>query len=268
MKHKLYYSILKYTPDIIRDESLNVGIVFHCPDIPISKFKKTNNKQRIYYFDDEYDPDYIDIVFKSLSYEFDSDNLNLDNDDRFEFIKNDNYLEEKTKPYVNEFWFSKVFQIEISEPLKEEINDLTKTYLYYDSPKNQRITVDKVNALLKKQIKNTDAHLTNVYCKIFSKNNKKPVFTIETKNSVVAPFTFDYKKDSSLDNALEKLSFQVTHVKNKLKNKNIQIVINNIDLDDSKYKEKMNLLKDVLSEDTGMEVKIDTLADFSEKIKE
>lgn len=240
-KVDLYYSVCRYTPDIIRGESINVAIVIHCPTIgfEFSKVFITTNYNRLRSFDDEYDGDYIRMVFNQIKYQFSYECDVLYNvrdeygDDLFDDIHENSFIDNRSMYYVNEFSFletKSIKQIE-SKKINQAVNDLYRTYLYYDLPKEKRITKDNVKSLLRKELKNL---------KVVSSENKitdmfgDEIFDFENRDFFVKAMTLDYKNHTSLKTQIKNLHSDIANNRKKLKNKKIKIVVvNHTDFEDN-----------------------------------
>lgn len=227
----LFYSVCQYIPDEIRAEKINVGIVVHCPtkDYEYSEFIHIKNKKRLYYFDDDLDNDYINLMFEHLKYQFNYSHLKEDNGvDEFENINSEFFLEQKIKYYVNEFSFLPIQKITIkTSEMMNAIEDLTRTYLYYDVPKEKRITRPEVKKLLSKEI-------CNLNLRKFIKNENmiydfqnEPIFDFQYDNTFVRTFSFDYANKSSLTKEIKIFLYDLMNSKDNLSKKNIVIVLNN-----------------------------------------
>ncbi|EAG4992564.1 DUF3037 domain-containing protein, partial [Listeria monocytogenes] len=213
---KLNYAVLQYMPDPIRREAINVGVVFHCPSRNWSEFCPIKNKSRLRSFDDEYDKEYIDMMFDSFDYEFNSHIID-EYPERFNRIENENFLKENIKFYVNEFRFLPVESIHTNDSeFWNDIRDVERTFLYYDKPKSERISSRDVRELLRKnlanhniknQIKNLD-----VRCEFGSKK----VFDFMYEKNVFKAISFDKQKSGQLANELKIVCYDILTNREKL----------------------------------------------------
>ncbi|MGM0215017.1 DUF3037 domain-containing protein [Enterococcus sp. AZ109] len=227
-KHiKLKYSVLQYMPDPIRRESINVGIVFHCPEQSWSKFVQINNRNRIRAFDDEYDSDYIALQFRSMHFEFDSDVLD-EYSDRFEDINKDFFLEQNTKFYVNEFRFLPVETINSSQKtIEKDIFDLERTFLYYDRPKGERINTQEVRSLMKKQLSFYNVKNENKDKLLEADYTNQDIFDFISGNNAYKAISFDKNKIGNLSNELKVFSYDLLSKKESVNNFRIYIIYDN-----------------------------------------
>lgn len=252
-KLDLYYSVCQYIPDDIREERINVGVVVHCPNkgFEYSEFRKIKNRARLYSFDDEYDKEYIDMMFEHLEYQFNFSELGkediyeIDNEE-FNRINEDSFLLEKTKYYVNEFRFLPIKKLEVtSTSIDKDIKDLERTYLYYDKPKSDRITTSKVKSLLNKEVRNLKLKKYMYNDKMIKDFADENIFEYEYGNTCIKTFSFDYASESFVVKEIKNFLFDLKLNKKYLENKEIIIVVNQNFKESSQYTEKYyNMIKE------------------------
>lgn len=267
-KIHLYYSVLQYMPDPIRRESMNVGIVFHIPSQNLSLFKHIKNRSRMRTFDDEYDSDYISMVFDSLKFEFNSDELD-EYGSRFDNIASNNFLFETTKFYVNEFRFLPVEVIQTDvDGVEYDMHILENTYLYYDKPKGQRISTKDVQTIMKRNL-----HFYNFDLKINKRMIKSDfvgnnIFDFANNQYAFKAISFDKFRTKDLANELKVFYYDLNARKSEISHLKIFLVVNNEveDLDEHHqinniFNQFRNLLNDNFSN-----VHVVTLSKLVEKI--
>lgn len=262
---KLNYSVCQYIPSLLRQESIIFGIVVHCPEDSYSEFFRTKNLSRLKSFDDEYDPEYMEMMTESLNYHFNTKHLNFNeysDDERFEKINDDNFISEITKFYVNEFTFMPVKRLVTTRvEIEKDIEDLVRTYLYYDRPKGKRITSIEVKRLLRKEYKKANLH-KKVENSQFKDFIDEPVFDFCYGNTVVKAMSFDYSKDSELIKQTKVLLQDLYENKKQLNGKMVKIVVDNRDMNNNRLIDKLvNKLYAVKEE--GLNIEIISLADYS-----
>lgn len=252
---ELYYAVCQYVPDEIRAETINIGIVIHCPNKghEYSRFVQINNRKRLYTFDDDYDSEYIDLMFEHMKYQFNFSDLSKadiygeSGVDEFELINSKVYLEGKIKFYVNEFRFLPIQKIEIkSTEIEVKINDLIRTYLYYDIPKDQRITRSEVQKLLNKEISNLKLKKILKSDEMIVDFDNKPIFDYQYNDTYVRTFSFDYANPNTLTKEVKLFLFDLSENKHSLENKNVVLVLNhNFNDQDSEFKRYSKMFKNV-----------------------
>ncbi|MDY0394918.1 DUF3037 domain-containing protein [Virgibacillus halophilus] len=88
MDKPIYFAVCSYIPDILRGESINVGILVHVPDNKFVQFYKTKNLSRIRSFDDEVELDVLKALLESIAYQFNNNRASeLEGIDNQGFLK-------------------------------------------------------------------------------------------------------------------------------------------------------------------------------------
>lgn len=258
-KIKLMYAVCQYTPNVIRDESVNVALVVHCPDpeYAFSDIFITQNVRRIQSFDDEFDMEYFNIVIDQFKEQFivsPNDLLStLENYNSNNFsVFDDHFIENRAVYYVNEFHFKEKITLMVDDTdIEETCTDLKATYLYYDLPKSERIDATKVRALLRKEIKNLkiearDSTLEDMY--------NDDIFDFENDKYLMKAITLDYKNSNSLKKEMKMLVADIMLNKNKIKEKKLIIVYKNIADQDSNFN-IANQIKEIdITKDLDIEI--------------
>ena len=91
---KVKYTVLKYVPNIERNERINIAIVLHNPETRQIRMTIINNWKRVSDFDDEADIKFLKKYVEDLQEQF-SDNLFNDFDGMS--LNDENLLDEMTK---------------------------------------------------------------------------------------------------------------------------------------------------------------------------
>lgn len=271
----LKYAVLQYMPDQIRRESINVGIVFHCPSQRWSKFKRIKNISRLRSFDDEYDIEYLNLIFESLSYEFDSEKLDeYGFEERFAALGNENFLAYSTKFYVNEFNFLPVETLFTNFlDFDKDIEDIVRTFLYYDRPKGERITTNEVRKLMKRQF--SQYSIKNELTKQPVKDDflSQNIFDFSFDNKCFKAISFDKSKTKDLAKELKVFLYDLDEQKESLQYKKVYIIIDNktklYEADEIDFYQFYDIFKR-FSQKIDSEykdiVEIVSLSDFSERL--
>ena len=249
-KINIYYAVLQYIPSQIRHECLNVGIAFHVPNYKMSKFVSARNKQRIARFDDEWDKSFFDITMEALHEDLDfpttgkltkqAINVFFPKDDLLQKNSFD-YLRRKTEYFANEFQFRDVECIVSDERnLKTDMENLEKTFLYYDRPKSKRITTPAAKRLLKKSLKskNTDKELTEPQIK--GKFDTKSIIDYKLGENYLKVTSFDYAENGVRAKELKSSLFDIRTAVKDDKIKNLKIIVSEDISKKDKYESKEN----------------------------
>lgn len=255
----IYFSVCRYIPDILRGESINIGIVVHIPESGLLSFRKTRNFSRIRSFDDEIELDMIKAVLESLEYQF-----NTNRSSEIPLIDSEDFLKQELQYFVNQIQFSEI-RVLISEDNKfeEDINDLTDMYLYYDKKKSERIDRNRVRSLASKMV--TQSNLKNY---INRKPEIKNMFKQDTfdfsidmndNKTYIKALTFDYKNSNKFFNEIKSFLYDVNYFQHT-HNVKVKVVINNTNRDEQYEQIAYDILK--------KEVDVLTLEEFDKFVRE
>lgn len=238
----IFYTICRYIPDILRGESINVGIVTHMPEVKKVSFHKTKNLSRVRNFDDEIGLDVLKALLESVNYQFNTKYL-LENEKNLE---NEDLLKQETSYFINQIQFGDI-QVLKSENVSEDIEDLKDMYLYYDKKKSDRIDPQRVRTLASKIVKQSE------WRKNVDRNPRKTntfdqeMFDLSIdmngNTTYVKAITFDYKDKNKFYNEVKGLLYDLDYFLNN-EETNIKVVINNTNLEEEYEKLAYNLLKD------------------------
>lgn len=192
------FAILRYVPDEVRQEFINIGLVFHSPEDQFIDIRLTNNFSRVHAFDDEVDIEFLKLVLDGVKKEF-SLEFNI-NRPSYDDLCSWSFLESATSIYNNQLQFSNVYTIR-SKNFQNDFDDLFKTYVYFDVHRNQRISGDRVKSIMNRVLKDKD---------VFSKLKRDIQVDIgseeitmdykyesENKTKVIKTFSFDYTERGS-----------------------------------------------------------------------
>lgn len=249
MDRTIFFSVCRYIPDILRGESINIGIIVHVPQNKFIKFYKTKNLSRIRTFDDEIETEVLKALLESLEYQFDNNRIS-----KTEGIDRNNFLENELVYFINQTQFSPIRVLNSnSEAVNQDIKDLIDTYLYYDKKKSERIPASRVKSLATKMLATSylkDRIDRNP--KVTNNFNQSPFdlsLDIEGNKTLIKAITFDYKNKNKFFNEIKSLMYDVSYVKNML-DSDIKIIINNTDMNEDYEKlayELLNKEVDVLT---------------------
>ncbi|MCI9433682.1 MAG: DUF3037 domain-containing protein [Bacilli bacterium] len=145
-KFKAKYAVLKYVPNLERNERINIAIVLHYPESKQLDMIIINNWKRVRSFDDEADIPFLKKYVDDLKEQF---TINLLSD--FDGISLDNILllDELTKYFVNKFIFE-IHEINTEDSFKDLLDNLKNIYLYYDISKEKRVNEMESKAFIEK----------------------------------------------------------------------------------------------------------------------
>ncbi|MFD2210255.1 DUF3037 domain-containing protein [Virgibacillus halophilus] len=257
MDKPIYFAVCSYIPDILRGESINVGILVHVPDNKFVQFYKTKNLSRIRSFDDEVELDVLKALLESIAYQFNNNRAS-----ELEGIDNQGFLKKELVYFINQIQFSEVRALNSdNSSLQSHINDLIDMYLYYDKKKSERISPDRVRSLASKMVRSSYLkNKINRHPDIKNNFNQSPIdFTIEINGNKILfkAISFDYKAKNKFYNEIKSLLYDLSYIK-KQTNNEIKVIINNTNRDKDYEKLAYNLLR--------KEVDVFTLEEFDKFI--
>lgn len=148
MKSRVKYAILKYVPNVERNEKINIAVTLHFPNTKQLEMTIINNWKRVKSFDDEADIQFLKKYVNDLREQF---TINLFNDFNGMSIDDPLLLDELTRYFVNKFVFE-IHEIDTEENFGELLRNLKKIYLYYEEGKDKRITEKESKAYIEQHL--------------------------------------------------------------------------------------------------------------------
>lgn len=246
------FSVLRYVPDENREEFINIGLAFHCPEESFIDIKITNNFSRVSIFDDEVDIAFLKVILEGIKDDLSQTTLSGPS---FSEINNEKYLDNYTKFFVNQIQFSPVRTIR-SIDLQDDFEKLFMTYVYFDVHKKKRITEVEVKTIMNRVLRSND---------VFSKLDRNISVDIgpeviqldymyKTRDRVkmIKTFSFDYttRKSNQATQTAKEWAYNFV----KLKTKNTKLYDEHVDFITLVYidKENKNIMTalEILKEET------------------
>lgn len=138
MSNTIKFSVLSYSPSVLTNERINIGIAMQNTENNDIIFENIKNWGRVEHFDDELDVNVLKIVVAGIKNKL---THSLHNQVNF-------MLEDFTRYFVNELKFEPIQSIEYSS-FKSGIDFLKKIHLRYDFEKHERLNEDQSKKYLK-----------------------------------------------------------------------------------------------------------------------
>lgn len=186
------YAVIRYVPDEIREEFINIGLVFHSPEDRSIDIKFTKNFSRVSKFDDEIDIEFLKLVLEGIKEEFSQSTISGPSNDSLADI---NFIENNTFFYSNQIQFSPTYIIN-STDLVQDFMDLFRTYVYFDVQKKSRITDDEVKSMMNRILKSNDSFKKlekNIPVNIGPQTIELDyVYNTNDRKKIIKTFSFDY----------------------------------------------------------------------------
>lgn len=206
---KIDFSVLSYHPSFLTDESINVGILFHCKETNTKFFKTTQNWTRLEKFDDELDIGFARIFLESIEEEInEKEAIKL-----FE-IKEKFNIQDFIRFYVNEFKFSIIHTVEVND-FNDFIEDTSKIYLRYDFDKKARPKKKEELAFLKLLLKDKNIKSENKVIKGLYEDSI--VFDYVLGDFGIKLFNFEEKGISKMINHIKAWAYNSEELKEQYK---------------------------------------------------
>lgn len=117
--YQVEYAALKYYNNVVSDECLYIGMLFHNLTTGKRDFRYISNFSRFQAFDDEADIDFVKLYLAGIKQQVEENIFNYNSSFSISDFK---------KIYVNEFRFSEITTMEIEET-EDYVENLTKLYL-------------------------------------------------------------------------------------------------------------------------------------------
>src|SRR5699024_3114418 len=178
------FSVIRYVPNECREEFINIGLVIHSPSQGFVDFKSTTNFSRVTAFDDEIDLEFLKLVIAGIKEEFSQSTVHGPS---LRAVNEEDFLEKQTMFYANQLQFSPIRIIRSDNP-KKDLENLFKTYVYFDVKKNKRISDDEVRKIMSRVFQKSELH---------SKLDKNYIFNIETED-VILDYSYRSKDNNNL----------------------------------------------------------------------
>ena len=121
--YQVEYAILKYYKNIMSDEHMNIGILFHNLTTGKCDFRYISDFECFQEFDPDADTDFVKTYLSGMKQQIEENTQ--DNHHTFS-------ISDFAKIYVNEFRFSDITKMEVKED-KNYVNNICKKYLKSNS---------------------------------------------------------------------------------------------------------------------------------------
>ena len=140
MEKVLKYSVLRYSPNIVTGEAINLGILYSDETRGYHSFRYTHNYDRILKFDDTLSKEELVSILEGIEKEINSDKYK-------ESFDIDSFI----KYYINSYYFEKNLSF-LYDDLEKGVDDLYAMYLRFDLPKKERPDKNKDLEMISKII--------------------------------------------------------------------------------------------------------------------
>lgn len=203
--YKIEYAALKYYNNVLTDECLYIGMLFHNLTTGERHFRHISDFNRFQRFDDEADINFVKTYLTGIKQQVEENIFNYDVDFK---------IADFTRIYVNEFRFSNVMVIEV-EDNENYVEKLTKMYLKFDFKKNKRLSQAEEKKYIKKILSSSHAAFSvPTISGVFEENVK---FDYIIGNVAIKIFSFKEKSPAKLISTAKVWSYNAEEVKDQYK---------------------------------------------------
>ena len=203
--YRVEYAALKYYNNVISDECLYIGMLFHNLTTGARDFRYISNFKRFQSFDDEADVDFVKFYLAGMKQQIETGILN----DQSDFS-----IADFIKIYVNEFRFSNVTTMEVEEN-EDYVDNLTKMYLKFDFSKEKRLSNSEEKKYIRKIL--SSSHVAFSTPKITGLYEEKVNFDYVIGDIAIKLFTFKEKDAARLIPSAKQWAFSAEELKDRYK---------------------------------------------------
>ncbi|WP_022768261.1 DUF3037 domain-containing protein [Butyrivibrio sp. NC2007] len=200
---KIEYAALNYYNNIISDECLCVGVLFHNISTGQRDFRYISNFKRFQAFDDEADIMFVKTYLAGIKQQVEMNIFNYDSDFSIENYK---------KRYVNEFRFSNVIALDVADD-EDYVDNYTKVYLKFDMSKNQRLSRSEEKKYIRKILTSSNMELSD--SKVSGAYKENVNFDYVIGKIAIKFFSFKEKDASKLIPSAKQWAFSADELKDK-----------------------------------------------------
>ena len=203
--YQIEYMALKYYNNVISEECLYIGILFHNLTTGERNFRYISNFKRFQAFDDEADVDFVKLYLAGIKQQVEENIFNYNNPFSIaEFIR----------IYVNEFRFSDITSIEVAED-ENYVDNLTKMYLKFDFNKSKRLSQSEEKRYIRKILSSSNAEFS--IPKVSGIYDENVNFDYIIGNVAIKLFSFKEKNVTKLIPTAKQWAFSAEELKDRYK---------------------------------------------------
>lgn len=225
--HQIEYAALKYYNNVISEECLYIGMLFHNLTTGAREFRHISNFRRFQSFDDEADINFVKLYLEGIKHQVEESLFNYNKPFS---------IADFSKIYVNEFRFSDAKVMEVAEN-EDYVGDLTKMYLKFDFNKRERLSISEEKKYIRKILAAKNVEFSTP--KILGTYNENISFDYIIGDIAIKLFSFKEKDTTKLLPSAKQWAFSAGELKERY-----QIVFLYDEADDSQQlKIIMQILK-------------------------
>lgn len=203
--YKVEYAALKYYNNVISEECLYIGMLFHNLTTGKRDFRYISNFRRFQAFDDEADVDFVKLYLAGIKQQVENNIFNYD--------KNFS-ISEFTRIYVNEFKFSDATIMEVEEN-EDYVEKLTKMYLKFDFNKKERLSISEEKRYIRRILSSSNLEFS--VPKVSGIYDENVRFDYIIGDVAIKLFSFKEKDATKLIPAAKQWAFSAEELKDRYK---------------------------------------------------
>lgn len=202
---RIEYAALKYYNNIISEECLYIGMLFHNLTTGKREFRYISNFKRFQAFDDEADIEFVKLYLAGIKEQVEENLLNCNSQFSISDFK---------RIYVNEFKFSEITTMEIEDG-EDYVENLTKLYLKFDFSKEKRLNTNSEKKYIRKILSSSNAVFSP--SKILGSYDEKINFDYIIGDVAIKLFSFKEKDVSRIIPSAKQWAFTAQELENQYK---------------------------------------------------
>ena len=200
--YQIEYAALKYYNNVISEECLYIGMLFHNLTTGKRDFRYISNFKRFQAFDDEADIDFVKAYLAGIKQQVEENIFNYNQDFS---------IESYAQLYVNEFRFTDITTLEVSED-EDYVEALTKMYLKFDLNKSKRLSNSEEKQYIRRILSSSNAEF--LAPKISGAYTENVTFDYLIGDVAIKLFSFKDKDAAKLIPSAKQWSFSADELKN------------------------------------------------------
>lgn len=203
--HQVEYAALKYFNNVISEECLYIGMLFHNLTTGKRDFRYISNFKRFQAFDDEADVDFVKAYLSGIKQQVEVNVFNYNQ----EFS-----ISNFARIYVNEFRFSDVTKVEVSEN-EDYVENLTKMYLKFDFNKAKRLSNSEEKKYIRRILSSSNVEFSTP--KVSGVYDENVIFDYIIGDVAIKLFSFKEKNPVKLIPSAKQWAFSAEELKDRYK---------------------------------------------------
>lgn len=206
--YQAFYTVIRFIPDLIKNEPINIGLLIHSPQEGYIRTEFSDKKANIISkYNEDVDPSVVKYIIEDLSQDFDNKNYILRNHKMGDF-QDENLLLKIFAAHSNQLQFTKPKGI-ITQDLNEEFERLFEEIVFKEEviKKERAIEERTMRSIVRKKldkfdlIKNNIVKENHIEIDRFGDRIKVDFKYLNGKPNLVKNISFDTRSKEPMDHA-------------------------------------------------------------------